>query len=479
VGRVVDAETGSPIVGAHVSVVGTAQSILTAVDGRFKLLRVPAGRRSIRVQYIGYAAKTVENVQVPERATATQDVAMTSSAIALEAITVSAARERGTVSAAIDEQRSAVGVMSATTAEQIARSPDSDAAQAVQRVAGVTVREGKYVFVRGLGERYTTTSLNGARVPSPEPEKKVVPLDLFPSNLLESITTSKTFTPDQPGDFSGAQVNLRTRSFPAQGLLQFSFSGGVNSATGQNVLSASTSGGEWLALAAGDRELPAELTGQTDFTDLSQGEINRLIRALPRNWDTGEESGLPNGSAGVSLGGEEELLGRRFGYSASLSYSRSQEVREDEERARAVPGDASGTPVPYNPFRGSTGQTSVLWGGLVNLSTYLGRGKIELNNTFDRTADNEAHLDWGTLEEFQQVDSVRRTSVRYVERTVRSNQLRGEHLLGETNKLGWSVTSSAVTRDEPDRADLARLRFWPGDRRPPGQLSRRRPSART
>ena len=75
----------------------------------------------------------------------------------------------------------------------------------MQRVSGVTVQDGKYVFVRGLGERYTTTSLNGARIPSPEPERKVVPLDLFPSSLLEGITTSKTFTPDQPGDFSGAR----------------------------------------------------------------------------------------------------------------------------------------------------------------------------------------------------------------------------------------------------------------------------------
>ena len=79
------------------------------------------------------------------------------------------------------EQRNATGIVNSVTTEQIERSPDSDAAQAVQRVSGVTVQDGKYVFVRGLGERYTTASLNGARLPSPEPERKVVPLDLFPS----------------------------------------------------------------------------------------------------------------------------------------------------------------------------------------------------------------------------------------------------------------------------------------------------------
>ena len=179
VGRVIDAETGKPLSGAQVAVVGTPLGTLSGVDGRFMVLNVPPGPRPLQVTYLGYGAKTVEGVRVPADGAVVQDVSLSSTAIAVEGITVTAARERGSVSQALNEQRSAVGVMSATTAEQIARSPDADAADAVRRVSGVTVREGKYVFVRGLGERYTTTSLNGARVPSPEPEKKEVPLDLF------------------------------------------------------------------------------------------------------------------------------------------------------------------------------------------------------------------------------------------------------------------------------------------------------------
>ncbi|MEZ4585162.1 MAG: TonB-dependent receptor [Gemmatimonadales bacterium] len=98
----------------------------------------------------------------------------------------------------------------------------------------------------------------------------------------------------------------------------------------------------------------------------------------------------------------------------------------------------------------------MLWGGLLNLSTWLGRStKLDLNNTYDRTADNLAHLDWGTLEEFEQIDSVRRTSLRYVERTVRSNQLKAEHQLADRHRINWTVTNSAVSRVEPDRSDLA------------------------
>jgi len=104
-------------------------------------------------------------------------------------------------------------------------------------VSGVTVQDNRYVFVRGLGERYTTATLNGSRIPSPEPEKRVVPLDLFPSGLLQTITTSKTFTPDQSGDFSGAQVDIKTREFPARRQLTYSLTLGYNSnATGSDIV---------------------------------------------------------------------------------------------------------------------------------------------------------------------------------------------------------------------------------------------------
>jgi outer membrane receptor for ferrienterochelin and colicin len=460
IGKVVDATTGMPIPNAQVVVTGTQIGALANLDGRYTLPAVAAGVQSITVTFLGYATKTVQGVQVTAGAAITQDVALSSAALEIEGITVSAARENGSVSVALDRQRTALGITSAITTEQIAKSPDSDAAQAAQRMSGATVQDGKYIVVRGLGERYTTTSLNGQRLPSPEPEKRVVPLDLFPSGILETITTSKTFTPDQSGDFSGAAVNLKTKTFSSGREVQFSLSGGFNRlSTGRNVPTAATVGGEWLGLAASDRRLPESLTSTTSFSALSQAQVNTLIRALPRGWSFADGQGAPNLSSSLTIGGEDPLLfGRPLGYALALSYARTQDLRAEEVHARAVPGDAAGTPTTYNRFVGSTGQTSVLWGGILNLSTYLGSGsKIELNNTYDRTADNEAHVDWGTLDEYQQVDSVRRTLTRYVERTVRSNQIRGDHAFGPSasNRVDWSLTSSAVSRVEPDRADLA------------------------
>ncbi|MGH7497614.1 MAG: TonB-dependent receptor, partial [Gemmatimonadales bacterium] len=278
VGRVVEAEQGAPIAGAQVELVeGTAHAV-SALDGRYTLAGVPAGPVSVRVRMIGFTPKTVTGVIVPPGGTVAQDVSLSGEAVQLAEISVSAEAERGTVNRALDEQRNAGNIINAVTAEQIAKSPDSDAGQAVQRVSGVTVQEGKYVLVRGLGERYTTTSLDGARIPSPEPERRVVPLDLFPSSLLEGITTSKTFTPEQPGDFSGAQVNLKTREFPLGRVITFSASAGLNdAATGKGVVKAPSVGGEWLGFGGGARQLPAGVRAAGDLAGVNQDQQNALI----------------------------------------------------------------------------------------------------------------------------------------------------------------------------------------------------------
>lgn len=140
---------------------------------------------TLRVRLIGFRPKVITGVTLGGGEVATQDVALEAETVQLAELTVTAEAERGSVARALNEQRQALNVVNAVTAEEISRSPDGDAAAAVQRVSGVTVQDGKFVVVRGLGERYTTTSLNGTRIPSTEPDRKVAPLDLFPAGLLD------------------------------------------------------------------------------------------------------------------------------------------------------------------------------------------------------------------------------------------------------------------------------------------------------
>lgn len=447
-GRVIDARTGRGISSARVSVVGTERATLSGVDGRYLLLDLAPGEVAIRVEQLGYATKVVSGIRLAAGESVTQDVSLETEVIQLEAIEVSASVERGSAAAAVNRQRTATAMTSAVSAEQIARSPDGNAAAAIRRVSGVTVQDGRYVFVRGLGERYTTTSLNGARVPSPEPERKIVPLDLFPASLLETITTSKTFTPDQPGDFSGAQVEIRTRDFPVQPHLTLSASlGYAHGATGSTSPVAPRERGDRLAVGAAKRRIPAEAANVGDA--IGRGpEVNRVVSSFRNVWSVRDESLEPDLSLGLSWGRNADVLGIPIGVLVSGTYSSGHDLKTDQRRARA--GTAGSERDRYD---GETGTFGVLVGGIANVSAMLGRHTLlAFHNSYNRGADNEARRELGTDENTRSRVQIDR--LRYVERTVRSHQLVGRHDLPRMQRFEWALTATAVERDEPDRSEF-------------------------
>lgn len=462
VGRIIDAASGQGLSDVGVQVVGTTLGTMSGVDGRYTIANVPAGTVTLQARRIGYAPKTVTGLELAAGQALEQNVSLAAATVTLQTVTVSAAAERGSVNAALDAQRNARGVVNSVTAEQIAKSPDSDAAQAVQRVSGVTVQDGRYVFVRGLGERYTTTSLNGARIPSPEPERKVVPLDLFPSALLQSVTTSKTFTPDQPGDFSGALVDLRTREFPASRQVTYSLLTGYNDrTTGKSLVGAPREGLEWLGFGGGARTIPGVVAQAGNISgNYTPQDYNRLAGSFRNAWSVQEHTGRPNTSASVSVGGNDPVFGRRIGYTGALTYSSTTEVRANEVRAYPILG-STGETEEVDRFEGSTGRESVLWGGLLNLSTLLGGAtRISLNNTYSRGADNEGRSEEGNDENTGLPFEIQR--LRFVERSVWSSQLAGQHEVRGRHTLQWAFTGSGVTRKEPDRSEVVYARDQAG-----------------
>jgi len=456
-GRILEQSAGAPVAGATVELVLPTgnRTTVSAVDGRFQFSDVPAGSHTLRARMIGFTAKTVTGVTLAAGAVATQDITLGSQTVQLAELVVSAEVERGSTAAALGNQRASVNVVNAITAQEIARSPDADAAAAVQRVSGVTVQDGKFVFVRGLGERYTTTSLNGARIPSPEPERKVVPLDLFPSGILQTITTAKTFTPDLSGDFSGAQVDIQTREFPAERRMVMSLGvGGGDATTGKTILRAPRAGGEQFTFGADKRRLPA-IVGAVGGSSPAAGsdQANSMVGAFRNVWTAPRGTAAPSSSMGLSVGGNDPILGQRIGYLISGSYSQGQEVRLDERRAVAKPTTDPAIQDATDRYVGSTGRASAMLGGLATLSTLLGsHTRLGLNTTYTRTSDNEAKVETGEDENLGiplQIDRLR-----YVERAVLSSQLLGEHQVARRQHLDWSASYSRVTRSEPDRSEL-------------------------
>jgi outer membrane receptor protein involved in Fe transport len=248
-------------------------------------------------------------------------------------------------------------------------------------------------------------------------------------------------------------VNLKTREFPAERVMTLSTSIGVNGAvTGKDVIRAPQTGAEWLGFAGRARTLPAPLAGVRTLDRRSTAEINDMIGSFRNAWAPVGVTGGANGSLAFSLGGETAMAGQRLGYIGSLSYGYTQEVRADE--VRALPNVDGDSLVPLDRYTGSTGRTSVLWGGLFNLSTRLGSGsKLSFNNSYSRGADNEASELSGLNEEFAL--PLVRSRTTFTARAVRSSQLAGEHLLGARHTMDWSITSSGISRSEPDRSDLS------------------------
>ncbi len=447
-GQVRAADTGAPLPGAQIQLDGGVRGVVAGVEGRFQLESVPAGVHTIRVTMLGYAPSEITDVQVGVGGLSRVDVLLERQAVAVEGITVTGQREMGSAVALLDEQRLASGVVNAISAERIGRSPDGNAAAAVRRVSGVSVQDGKYVFVRGLGERYTTSSLNGARIPSADPERKTVPLDLFPAGLLQSVSTSKTFTPDQPGDFSGGSVDLRTPDFPSFRTATVSASTGYTPSVTRALLpSAPSAGREWLAMARGPREIPDPALNFSG-TVTRGPEVNEVVSSFRNVWRAQDApAGLPL-SLSASLGDSGEILGTTVGYLGAFTYSASDNANLEQRRARVGTG---GTAI--DAYQGVTGSSSVLWGGMVNLSALLGtHSRLRFSNTYNRSADNEARREEGTDENTR--SNVRIDRLTYVERTVRSHRLEGSHQLQARHGLDWSLTASAVNRAEPDRSEF-------------------------
>ena len=177
-----------------------------------------------------------------------------------------------------------------------------------------------------------------------------------------------------------------------------------------------------------------------------------MIGSFRNAWSPRFGDGSANGGLGVTVGGEDPVFGQPIGYIGAFTYSNGQEVRSEESRA-LVQATANGFQ-PINQSFGGTVRNSVLWGGILNLTTRLGRStKVSFNNTYNRSADNEATELAGENEEFDvDLDVTRLT---FIERTVRSHQVTGEHLLGDQHLVDWSLSASKVDRTEPDRSDVA------------------------
>ncbi len=456
-GRVTSRSDKSALPGAEVSVVG--QRLVVAADeaGSFTLA-LPPGVHTLRVVADLHKPARIKNVRVFGGRVTTIEVALEPDEDAIDELApVEYEPDRNTAVGQVALRRNAAGATDAVGAQDIARSPDRSAADAVKRVVGASVVDGRYIVVRGLGDRYTSSLVDGLPVPSTEPDRTAIPLDMFPSLVISDLSIKKTYTADLPGQFAGGTLDIRTRKAPEKFTFLASLGVGLNGET-TFARRPSYSGGslDWLGVDDGTRKLPTSLPRDRITRLRPDGTVDPNLtdygKALATPIGLSDAMSLPSGTGSLLVGDTLKLGGQTLGYVASLGYTRRFQRRTNELlRTYGISPSRPNDLVRFNDYRVDTGTDTVTVAGYGGLEWKPSPAHtISVVGLLSRNAEAESRRITGFNDE-QQAD-VRDERQRFVARQLMYGQLRGDHKIESLGRgeLGWSLGFGRATSSEPD-----------------------------
>ena len=460
-GTVVDADYGGTVPVALVSVVETGQSTTSDLNGRFVITNVEPSVYTLIVSAKFYKASRIEGLPVEEGDVARVDVPMygdTSNVVELEAVTVKAEILANSELGLLSKRQKAATVSDAIGLESLSRLGLSDAADALSKVTGASIVDGKYLVMRGLSDRYNNTTVNGTTLPSADPSRKSVQLDQFPSGLVDVISTTKTFTPNMSGEFTGGSVNIGTKAFPDRFFFQTSYGIRIDEdATDEEFLSYPGGSDDWFGRDDGSRALPELAKVPENLTARAPIEVRDELVDSFSDTMSPVRGDVPFGhNWSIAFGDSLDVLGNRLGYVASLTYRRDvnhlddyRELRYDTFYRRSQDEWVIQT---EQDFTGDRSAVDVNLGALLNLSYQLAdQHEIGLKNFFSQGGRDEAL--------FQQGESIgsediflRESRLHFTERNISSHKIHGDHLFNGWNdlRLEWDYAKSRTSQDEPD-----------------------------
>lgn len=465
-GYVTDVETGvglayTNIVIRQVTSTGArvqAGGSIALTRGQY-FARVAPGDYELSFIYLGYDTVVSEPLAVEPGATLQLDIGMKVKPIEFQAFTVQATAIRNTALSALAEKKKAVALQEAITAEEISKGTDSDAAEALSRVTGLSVVGGKFVFVRGLGDRYSSTSLNGASLSSPEPNRRTVPLDIFPAAMLDNIVVQKTYTPDMDGEFGGGNIDVQTRD----AIEERSFSQRLSIGYSENVFQdgfLSYQGGrtDWLGIDDGTRGLPRIMDPYADSrlpekrnilgNGIPTQQLSAIREAFPNVWTPRRQDSMPNFGYSSLFADRFSAFGRRGSVLIAGSLSNSANTRSWRELN--IKGGSENVYSTDSLFDVDMSERSTLLGVTSAFNYRLNdASRLTYNLLYTRGSDDRARIAEGLD---NQGETFLQQNLTYVERELQSHVLRGDHVLGGVgSKLQWQFAFSNASRNEPDR----------------------------
>lgn len=441
-GKVTDAFTGEPLVGATVKLANTKFKTIVKLDGTFNFPNVPKGVYSIEIVYAGYTIKPQSITLVTDEEVKSVSFKVESSTAEIESVTVSTKTHKGDDIGARRIEKIADPILNVLSAKTIQLLPDITVANALQRVSGVTIErsnsgEGRYPIIRGMEKRYINTLINGIKIPSPDNKNRFIPLDLFPSELLERLEVSKSLTPSMEGDAIGGTINLVMKDAPNKFLFQ------ANGSLGYNTTFLTDRYNKFSTVAI-NKLSPAEIMGSSykaTFRDFNVNHLNYSNVNAP-----------VSNTLGLSIG-DRFGKNKKFGFILSGSY---QSIYKGITSNFFLPASQPGL---YNiplfsdlQLRKYSTQSKRL--GLTGKLDYKinAHNKLSLTTTFVRLDDYQTRIVWDTVALNSLVDHWQRSTWQY--QSIYNNTLQGSHNLTSTTNLDWSLVYSFANNHIPDQAQF-------------------------
>lgn len=449
-GVVLDTKTRETLVGAQIRVEGTNIGAATNLNGEFVINNVPAGQHTLLVSYISYESLYIDEVNVEPGRSSSLVIELQETNIEITGVTITARRTTHSDVALLNSIRSGQVVVSGISAQQISRSQDSDAAEVVRRIPGVTVMNDRFIIVRGLSERYNPVRLHSMNAPSMEADIRSFSFDMIPSNQIDRLLIYKSPSPDLPGDFAGGLIKIYTRSIPDRTSLQVGYSAGYQQGTSFNTLQLTERNNmSWLGMGESYFDLPESFPADIRSIGNNPEALTAAGRSLKNNWIPVVQTAYPDQSLSLSAALRFSPRNIDIGNITTLSYSNSNSINQIERSDFNAYNHQQDVSLPIYRFNDEQHNNNIKIGLLHNWGVrFNDNHSIEIVNLYNHISSYRYvnrlgdHLDFGFImnnHAFQQVF-----------RGLYSGQINGTHRFAENTEIDWAAGLSRSFRNMPD-----------------------------
>jgi len=447
-GTVID-ETAVTYPSAKIELVNV-KTILSDLDGKFRFSELDPGTYTIIVKTPDYSDKVIQGIVVTNNEVTMVDIVLSTTTMTEVVFDGQRTKKENTDFAATLIAKEATTFATVMSQETVSKTSAKNVGDAVKMSSGASIQDGKFAVIRGLNDRYNAAFLNGAPLPSTESDRKAFAFDMFPSNMLDNLVISKTATPEMPGEFAGGIIQINTKSIPDKNFFTFSAGGSYNTITTFKAQKSYEGGKlDWIGIDNGSRSMSTAIPAYGSYP-ITINEQANLARQFSTSWALTDSKFSPNYSFQLSSGYRDTILGKEFGFTTALTYSRSFNYNETVRKGYTNGIDGAPSQLDYEYLDHNNGE-QILAGGLANFTLKLNdRNEIGFKNIYSINSDDKLIARTGEINPLETNPSLLKSNARwFTSNKVYSGQLTGTHHLTEKMKLNWLTGYSNVNRTIP------------------------------